>query len=175
MAKRDKDYENRMIGYMGAYKLAKNEGIEALEKDIKRRNILRLDFNVSSQKMSDDYNLIARRTVTNVMAGALWVLHDVFGFGKQRLHSFRENFDDLMKVLADIDYLGERYVRLEDFAIELNEKYDLGIDVNLVAACQEVYDRGDKGYRLCRIDTVLEELRKNGYEDAVNFIESKMY
>ena len=123
--------------------------------------------------MVDDYNMIARRTVTNVMAGTLWVLNDVFGFGKQRLHKFRENFDELMRVLADIDYLGERYVRLEDFAIELNEKYDLGIDVNCVAACQEVYDKGDKSYRLCRIDKVLEELRENGFEDAVKFIENK--
>ena len=174
MARKDKDFENRMVGYLGAYKLAKNEGIEALEKDIKRRNILHLDFTVPPQKIVDDYNTITRRTVTNVMAGTLWVLHDVFGFGKKRLHRFRENFDELMKVLADIDYLGERYVRLEDFAIELNEKYDLGIDVNLVAACQEVYDKGDKSYRLCRIDKVLQELRENGFEDAVKFIESKM-
>ena len=174
MAKRDKDFENRMIGYMGAYKLAKTEGLEALEKDIKRRNITHLDFTVSPKKIVDDYNIIARRTVTNVMAGTLWVLHDGFGFEKQRLHNFRENFDDLMKVLGDIDYFGERYVRLEDFAIELNEKYDLGIDVNLVAACQEVYDNGDKSYRLCRIDKVLQELRENGFEDAVKFIESKM-
>ena len=175
MAKRDKDFENRMIGYMCAYKLAKTEGLEALEKDIKRRNITHLDFTVPPKKIMKDYDTIARRTVTNVMAGALWVLHDVFGFGKQRLHKFRDDFEELMKVLADIDYLGERYVRLEDFAVELNEKYDLGIDVNCVAACQEVYDKGDESYRLCRIDKVLEELKNNGFEDAVKFIESKMY
>ena len=174
MAKRDKDFENRMVGYIGAYKLAKSKGIEELEKDIKRRNILHLDFTVPPQKIVDDYNTIAKRTVNNVMAGTLWVLYDVFGFKKQRLHKFRENFDDLMRVLADIDYFGERYVRLEDFAIELNEKYDLGIDVNCVAACQEVYDNGDENYRMCRIDKVLENLKQNGFEDAAKFIESRM-
>ena len=28
MARIDKDFENRMVGYLGAYKLAKSKGIE---------------------------------------------------------------------------------------------------------------------------------------------------
>ena len=69
MARIDKDFENRMVGYLGAYKLAKSKGIEELEKDIKRRNILHLDFTVPPQKIVDEYNMIARRTVKIVLAG----------------------------------------------------------------------------------------------------------
>ena len=35
MAKRDREYENRMAGYIAAYNMVKKEGIEALEKDLK--------------------------------------------------------------------------------------------------------------------------------------------
>ena len=146
-----------------------------MERDIRLRNLLQLNIKVSEKKIREDYNLIARKTVMNIMASALWTLHDSYGFGKKRLSEFKNAFEKVVKDVSDLDYLGQRYIRLEDFAVELNERYDLGIDVECVAACQDVYDNGDKRYRMCKIDLVLEELRNNGFEDAAVFIEKKLY
>ena len=175
MAKRDKDYENRMAGYILAYNMVKEKGIDALEKDIKLRNILHVDVKVNGKTLREDYNLIARKTVMNIMSSALWALHDTFGFGRKRLMRYKEAFENVVKDVCDLDYLGERYVRLEDFAVELNERYNLGIDVECVAACQDVYDKRDPEYRSCKIDRVLQELRNGGYKEAAEFIEQKLY
>lgn len=70
---------------------------------------------------------------------------------------------------------GGHFVKLEDFAVELNEMYDLGIDVNRVAYCQDKHDEGNEDFRVCKIDRVLQELRNNGFKDAAEFIEKKLY
>ena len=111
----------------------------------------------------------------NIMASALWTLHDSYGFGKKRLAEFKIAFEKVVKDVSDLDYLGQRYVRLEDFAVELNERYDLGIDVECVAACQDVYDKGDSNFGKFRTKDLLKELRNNGFEDAAVFIEKKLY
>lgn len=59
--------------------------------------------------------------------------------------------------------------------MELNEKYDLGIDVTRVAYCQDKHDEGNEDFRMCKIDLVLEALREGGFEDVAEFIEKKLY
>ena len=56
MAKRDRDYENRMAGYIAAYNMVKKEGIEALEKDLRMRNMLKIDINVPGKKMQEYFH-----------------------------------------------------------------------------------------------------------------------
>ena len=63
---------------------------------------------------------------------------------------------------------------MEDFAVELNEMYDLGIDVARVAYCQDSHDEKEENYRMCKIDRVLQELRENGFKDAAVFLEKKL-
>ncbi len=174
MAKRDRDYEIGMFWYLSAYNKAKEEGLEALEKDIRLRNLLHLNIKVSEKKIREDYDLIAKKTVMNIMASVLWTLHDSYGFGKKRLAEFKNAFEKVVRDVSDLDYLGQRYVRLEDFAVELNERYDLGIDVECVAACQEVYDSGEEKFRMCKVDRIIRELKENGFADAAVFLEKKL-
>lgn len=175
MAKRDRDYENRMAGYIAAYNMVKKEGIEALEKDLKMRNMLKIDINVPGKKMQEYLEEISRNLYNNTLTAVAWTLHDMYGFGRKRIKEFKENFDKTVQHTLDLDYLGGHYVKLEDFAMELNHKYDLGIDCIRVAACQDVHDEGDENYRMCKIDRVLQELRENGFKDAAVFIEGKLY
>lgn len=175
MAKRDKDYENRMAGYIAAYNIAKKEGIEALEKDLRMRNVLKIDINVPGNKMKEYFEEISRNLYHNTLTAVAWTLHEGYGFGKKRIHEFKQAFDKTVQDTLDLDYLGEHYVKLEDFALELNQKYDLGIDYIRVAACQEVHDEGDANYRMCKIDRVLQELCDGGFKDAAVFIEGKLY
>lgn len=53
--------------------------------------------------------------------------------------------------------------------------YDLGIDVNRVAYCQDKHDEGNEDFRMCKIDRVLQSLCEGGFEDAAVFIERKLY
>lgn len=172
---RDKFYEARICGYIAAFQKAKEEGIEALERDIKKRNILKADLNVKEKDMDELFNELSKNLYNNTMTAVAWTLHEKYTFGKKRLKEFKENFDKIVQYTIDLDYLGGHFVKLEDFAVELNEKYDLGIDVNRVAYCQDKHDEGNENYRMCKIDLVLESLREGGFEDAAVFIESKLY
>ena len=93
---------------------------------------------------------------------------------KKRLERLRDDFQRNTEAIQDLDYMGQHYVRLQDYAIELNRKYDLGIDVERIASCEENYDKTDDRTRMCRIDRVLEVLKNEGYEAAAGFLESKL-
>lgn len=102
------------------------------------------------------------------------VLREHFGFGKQRLLKFRNEFQNMIKSALNLDYLGSHYVTLEDYANELNEQFDMGIDVSRVRNCQGSYDETDAKFRTVKLDKVLEELRAGGFEDAAQFLEKKV-
>ena len=80
----------------------------------------------------------------------------------------------LTKNATNLDYLGEHYVTLEDYAVYLNEEFDLGIDTARVATCQESYDEHDERFRAVDIEEVLKVLREDGYEEAAEFLQGKL-
>ena len=175
MARRDRDYEQWMTGFIAAGNKIEKEGLEAYKKELRNRNLVKVDIRVTEKQMNEMLTFISRRAVMNIMATALWVLYDQYEFRKKRLKKFQDHFEKVTRDVCDLDYLGQRYVRLEDFAVELNERYDLGIDVECVAACQDVYDSEDKNFGKFRTKDLLLELRNNGFEDAAVFIEKKLY
>ena len=63
---------------------------------------------------------------------------------------------------------------MEDFAAELNEKYDLGIDVARVAFCQDTHDEKSENYKMCKVYDIIDVLRDNGFKDAAVFLEAKL-
>ena len=174
MAKQDKEFYWRMQGMLYALKMVKEGGIEALEKDIKIRNVLSAPIGCSEKQVRELYQIISQNVYTNMLAVMLWTIHDSFGFGKQRLTQLKGNFDKNIEFVTDLDYLGQHYVRLQDYALELNQKYDLGMDIDRIAACENLYDESDERTRMCRVDRVLEVLRGAGYEVAAGFLESKL-
>lgn len=171
---RDKLYEARMQGMLYAYNKAKEEGIEALSRDIKKRNITKMTLTASERDMDYCFNQLSKNLYNNSLTAVAYTLHDSFGFGKKRLHEFKKAFDKTVEATYDLDYIGEHYVRLEDYAIEMNEKYDLGINAANVAVCQDLHDKDDPRYRMCKVERVIEELRAAGFKDAAEFIDKKL-
>lgn len=110
----------------------------------------------------------------NMLSAMCYTLHDSFGFGKKRLEKVRDAFTKNTEAIQDLDYMGQHYVRLQDYAIELNEKYDLGIDVELIASCEASYDEKDTRTRMCQIDRVLQVLKDEGFQKAAGFLEEKI-
>ena len=58
MAK-DKDYDLRMQGMIYALNLAKKDGIEALERDIRTRNVLKAPMKFTESQMREFWNALS--------------------------------------------------------------------------------------------------------------------
>lgn len=174
MAKRDKEYEARMQGMLYAANLVKRDGLEALESDIKKRGLLKTPLAYTDKQIDEFWKELSSNLYATMTCVTGIVLHDSFGFGKQRLHKFREEFLKATKISLDLDWLGQHYATLEDYAVYLNGKYDLGLDVARIAVCQESHDEKEKAYRMADLDKILKELRENNFEDAAAFLENKV-
>ena len=104
----------------------------------------------------------------------VWVLHDTFGFGQKRLQQFMTEFDKAAANLMSLDYMGEHYVTLEDYAVELNQKYNLGLDVIKATLATDMADKQDA--RVGNVDKVtgiINALRLAGHENAAAYLKSK--
>ena len=171
---RDKFYEARMQGAVWAGNKIKTEGMEAFDRDMRKRNLLKFAITVTEKEMDETYRDMNALIYHTLITGVLWTLHDMYTFGKKRLKEFKEAFDKNVEDTFDLDYMGEHYVRLEDFAVELNQRYDLGIDIPRVAVVQESYDKRNSNYHMLRTERVIEELKAAGFEDAAKFLEAKL-
>lgn len=171
----DKSFEWRMQGMIYACKMAKEKGIEYLEQDMKRRNVLKADIVYKDNQVREFWNTMSNNIYTNMLTTVLWVLHDKYGFRRERLHKFLNYYNDAVNITLDLDYMGEHFVNLEDYAVELNQKYNLGLDVPIVAACQSQYDKEDPNYRNAKcLQGIINTLRLAGYHDAADYLTGKM-
>ena len=117
---RDKIYEARMSGYIAAYNIVKKEGIEALEKDLKMRNVLKIDVAVKGSQVREYFDEISKNLYFNTLTAVAWTLHNSYKFGKKRIQEFKQKFDETVQATLDLDYLGEHYVKLGQFCTSCN-------------------------------------------------------
>lgn len=171
---RDKEFEIRMQGMIYAYNLVKEGGIEALTTDMKRRNFLRAPMKFTAKQIKEFYSEISTNLYNNMLTTVCYTLNNSFGFGAKRIRDFKEAFDEHVKYTLDLDYMGEHYVKLEDYAVELNEKFNMGIDVSRVAISQDTYDEKDERFRTCKVDRVITELMDHGFSEAAEFLRNKL-
>ena len=157
-----------------AFNLAKEQGIDALAEDIKMRGVLRTPLTYSKGEIDNFLALIKNNMCNYIMAVACIALNENFGFGKVRLHRFKNAFAKATYDSVNLDYIGENYVTLEDYAAYLNSKYDLDIDASVVAVCQEHGNSNNGEYHMAKIEKVIEMLRREGYEDAAEYLEKKV-
>lgn len=174
MAKRDKEYEIRMQTMVYCCNLVEDEGIETLKADIKRRGLTKLPLAIKSSKIDELILSIKENLKNNLLYMVAWVMHSDYGFGKKRLTELMNNLNKAIEYAFDLDYLGEHYVRLEDYAIELKEKFGFDIDIDKIASATAIFDEKDPRYRVPRIERIIEELKNAGFEDAAVFLEKKL-
>lgn len=171
---RDKLYEERMRTMISDYNLVKEHGVEALGKEIKRRGLTGLPLNIKSSKIDEMLLHIKESLKNNLVCSFLWVMHSDYGFGKKRLTELLDNVNKAIDFVFDLDYMGEHYVRLEDYAIEIKEKFGFDIDIDKVAAETAIFDEKDIRYHMMKAEIVIKELKAAGFEDAAKFLESKL-
>ena len=172
--KRDKEFEARMQGMRYAFEYAKEKGLDELEKEMLGRNYTRIPLSVPEKSMRKFVEQVSTNVYNMMLTAFLYALHDTEGFGGTRIRRVKESFDKLVQATADLDYMSAHYVTMGDYARELNELYNVDIDVDRVDHLQEIADEDHVDYRMCRIDRVLEVMRADGFTDAADYLESKL-
>lgn len=174
---RDKEFDYRMQGMRYAYEIAMKDGIEGLEKEIKRRNITKIPMSTNQAELKRIWDNLCQNMYNNITSCFLYALREEYHFGKKRTARLIKAYTKIVDSVTDVDYMGEHYIRLEDYAVEVNEKLGMDLSVERIAASQEVYDEKgrDSKYHTANIDRVIKELRKADYSEAAEFLEKKLF
>ncbi len=173
LGKINKEYRLRMEGMIAACAIAERDGVDALKKDIQHRGIVKAPITITDAQIQEFFGMISSNVYHNTLTIAAMVLHDKYKFGSKRLNDFATYFANYTKSSMDLDYLGEHYVTLEDYAIYLRE--ELGVDVNVakVSLCQELADSQDDNVGRIRLDKAVEILRERRFMAAASYLQNK--
>ena len=171
---RDKLYEERMRTMISDYNLVKEHGLEELGREIKRRGFTKLPLSIKSSQIDELLLNIKENLKNNLVCAFLWVMHSDYGFGKKRLTELMENINKAIDFVFDLDYMGEHYIRLEDYAIEIKQKFGFDIDIDKVASATAIFDERDIRYHMMKAERVIQELKEHGYKEAAEFLEAKL-
>jgi len=101
MAKDNKNMEFFRQGMFRAYQLVKKDGIEALEKELRFRNVTKINGPLLAKELDGNLDQIRKYIMHTVSTMAAGVLYSEFGFGKMRLERFSEAFIRATDSLAD--------------------------------------------------------------------------
>lgn len=122
MSKNDKYMIGRNDGMLYAYRYAKKNGIDALEDEIKMRNLTNFPTMTSRKEIDDCINAIMERTCDAYTIMMVSVLHDEFGFGEQRCQKALDRF------MSKVECLNEGYVKWADLVGAIKEELKLDIE-----------------------------------------------
>ena len=119
------DYlRGRNEGMQFALRIAKEGGIEALEKEAKFRQVTNLPSDVKMESARKAFTQIRENTADLVMAMTLATLRDEFGFGTKRLQRYIERFEGKM------DCINEDYVTWVDIVDNIEEETGVKLSIN---------------------------------------------
>lgn len=93
MAKVNELMEGRNQGLVLALQIAKEQGIEALEKEILYRNITGVSMKLTKTEMNAATTKMKIHSTKMAVAIALITLVDEFGMGRMQARKFKESFD----------------------------------------------------------------------------------
>lgn len=108
----DKYMQGRTEGMEFALRLARDKGIEALEKEVRFRNKTGISLNCTTQELNVASEKIKEMTLDTVLIAAIAVLHDEWGFSTKRCQRFQKKFIEAAELLVQDmatwdDYINE--------------------------------------------------------------------
>lgn len=171
MAKATREFELRMQGMIAAQRIVSDGGLEALTKDIKYRGLTKAPITVSQADIDSFVHEVSENLHMTVMIVAMTALHEEFGFGEKRLKQFKTRFDRETQAACDMNWVGNHYVTLTDYADSLIENFHIdGLDKSILATCEQSFDSTDQNYKKVKLDRLIEELTKHGFGDAATWL-----
>ena len=118
----NKEMQWRNEGIAYAYNIAKLRGLEALESEIKFRNVTHIPLGVSDKACNEAIERIKNNTLDTVTIMACYVLYEVFGFGHTQIQMFLDAIDREAGNLKSMDDW-QRYID------EIAEKTDIRLSI----------------------------------------------
>ena len=133
MAK-DKMMDYYRAGFERAYRLFKEEGADALEKEMKFRNVTGVNARLTAREIDTGIDDIKRLTIETVLTMAMGTLYAEFGFGEKRLKRFRDVFMEATKDLnAGIVTWADICYNIEDLTgVHVSLVDELGRDTGMI-------------------------------------------
>jgi hypothetical protein len=95
--------QGRNQGLLLALDIAKEKGIEALEEEIKYRNITGISSTLKKSEVEKIIKEMQVHSTKMAIAVALITLLDEFGMGKMQVRKFKETFDAKVEEICSKD------------------------------------------------------------------------
>ena len=123
MAKVTREEEARRSGMAYALKIAKEKGIEALEEELRFRNITKAPLTIPHSEVDRFSAEVKHNCVITFKLMTMLTLHDEFGFGQKRLEQFMERF------MLKTECINEDYASWKDYQDILLDECGIKIDL----------------------------------------------
>lgn len=120
-----KDYgAGRDDALLRAYQLVKAEGIEALEAEIRMRNITGIHTTLMNKELDACTEHIKHVLFQTIRIASISILHDRFGFGQERCQRFLKEYEKLAV------YLDSGWVKWTDLIETIKDEMKLVIETD---------------------------------------------
>lgn len=109
-----------------ALKIARQGGIEELEKEISFRNLTGISMNLSRKDLNTASEKIKEMTMDTFTILTVAVLHDEFGFGEKRCQRFIDRMNKKAECMIDDFCTWDDYIRTikEELNLELQIRWN---------------------------------------------------
>lgn len=115
MGRLSKLEQARQDGMDYAYRLFKEQGIEALERRVTRNRVTMAPCFAEPKALDEFAIAVKENCVTTMLCITLLTLHDEFGFGHKRLEQFQQRFETKAEcITADLCTYKDMYQVLQE-------------------------------------------------------------
>lgn len=111
----------RNQGLLMAHKIVQKGGIEALEKEIRYRNIMGISINVTKKELNEATRVMKEHATQVAIVLAMVALLEEFSFSKLQIQKFKKAFDDKVNNILSDEATIKEYIEL------VSDKYDIDI------------------------------------------------
>lgn len=145
-------------------KLIEELGYEEAKRQLSMRIDKKISICVKPEIIDKSTANVKENIYNNMVAFIYTVLHDEFGFGKDRMLRFKKEFDLLAETVYETSPMGHNYLTIEDLARGIEEKYNLGVDITLVHDMEQyAYEQARK---MVDVNIVVGFLKERGFAKA---------
>ena len=179
MGKIDTYTKNRVEGLAWALELIKKsdsseEGVKRLEKEVEFRRANFMPLEIPTESIKKSWLTISRRLMNTILIAVLKLCEEEFGWGKVRLQRMVEMFSKHSAMFYDEDPLGDRYVKMSEYALYFREKYDIAFSDEVIEELIYIEEQNEEK-RLRKVQfEMIEKHLKNSYPEALEHLKKTL-
>ena len=171
--KADEIIKLRNEGMAYALSIAKKDGLEELERQVKVRGCLKVSVKFTQEELQGSMKHMADRIYNNMLTMWYAVFHARMGYGKKRIHQLKDWLDEKVYLVSEQTPMGHHWCEFYDYAEEANRLYGLGIDISCIMETQKL--NADDETKIVYADEVIGWLAKHGYPEASEAVRQEVY